>query len=335
MGMKYRTKLRIFRSFALVVVMILLLIIKCLYTCRPQETRMKKPQETCYAIITGGERFKYVYFISELLRAQGVKNNRILIFHDTGKGFAIPDFIKDHPYKLAVANSLTALYKQFFHWVFVEYNCEYAVVLEDDIFPGADAVEYFEWGRQLMQIDKTVLSVSGSHDNAEARHVLHPGVFVKAEQFMGLGWLTSRRFYSDFFSQIDDKTSLVPWDKQLNTMMDNAGVVSVFPHLPRTVHMPWGTRHGELVTLQLSFLKHYSYVPIEIFNDYHGAYVNWLKEHVEVNESHHSSLGEIKTQMQGTVKYPFSFLANRPFGFFDNLSIFPTSRGPIHLVYKD
>ena len=239
-----------------------------------------------------------------------------------------------HP--LSKAGSLTDVYKRAFEEIFK--HCTYSVILEDDIFPGADAVSYFEWGRRVMEDDESILSVSGSHDNAEGKLSLNPQVFVKAEQLMGLGWLTSKRFYDKVFSRINTRLK-TPWDKQINDMMNSMSYVSVFPHLPRTLHVPWSDgRNGHLLNLQLSTNPKYreKYVPVHIFNDYGGAYMEWLSQHFPVNHKKVRSFSQLKSQMRGKVAWPFSFLANRPFGYHNGIAIYPSDKenGEIIIVHK-
>lgn len=282
---------------------------------------------TCYSILTNGERFKYVYFIKNQLLQQGVSESDIYIMHDQSSKhnlYVPPEFVLEHNYKSVMSHDgLTDLYKKFFEWIFVDNKCKYSVILEDDIFLGEDAINYFNWGRYLMEMDEDVLSVSGSHDNAADDLKLNPQVFVKAEQLLGLGWLTSSKFYEDYFSKLNVH-SKTPWDKQLNDLMNKNHLVSVFPHLPRTLHVPWVSgRNGDLLKLQLSTSSRYSYyyVPLDVFMDY-DRYIEWLKTHFKVKEKHGRA---------NNVKYPYSFLAKRPFGQYKGVSIFPTDTGEIHL----
>jgi hypothetical protein len=187
-----------------------------------------------------------------------------------------------------------------------------------------------------MEDDHSILSVSGSHDNADKTMVLNPQVFVKAEQFLGLGWMTSKRFYEHVFSNLNE-VSKIPWDKQLNDMMNSMSYVSVFPHLPRTLHIPWTEgRNSELLNLQLSTNPNYrkKYVPVHIFNDYGGSYLDWLVVNFPVDKKEIRSLTQVKKDIK--VKWPFSFLANRPFGYYGGVAIYPTTEqnGKIIIVYK-
>ena len=295
-------------------------------------------QRTCYAIITNGERAKYVHFITKLLQDQWVMANDIHIIHDGGNNKQ--DFMDKYHYHV-ISNpnkKMNTVYKKTFQTLFEKTPCEYVAIFEDDIFPGADTVSYFRWGRSVMEDDYNVLSVSGSHDNAEAKMVLNPQVFVKAEQLLGLGWLTSKRFHDKVFSRIDEG-SKIPWDKQVNDMMNGMSFVSVFPHLPRTVHVPWTEgRNGHLVGLQLATNEKYrkEYVPVQIFNDYGGAYLDWLTVNFPTEKKEIRRLEQVNSKTIVDVAWPFSYLANRPFGYYAGIAIYPTtsSDGKIVIVYK-
>ena len=331
--MKYRTKRRITR--AIVTVFAVFVLMFHIYKRTGSAVTRLRTDRTCYSIITDGTRAKFVFLTTSLLKAQGVLDKDIHVIHDGGNNKH--SFMENFNYhQIPKASSLTHVYKAAFEEIF--NHCTYSVILEDDIFPGADAVSYFEWGRRVMESDERVLSVSGSHDNAEGKMALNPQVFVKAEQLLGLGWLTSKRFYDKVFSRI--RTDMkAPWDKQVNDMMNSMSFISVFPHLPRTLHIPWSDgRNSHLLNLQLSTNEKYrqNYVPVEIFNDYTGDYVDWLTQNFPVEHKTVRSLSHVKTQMRGKVAWPFSFLANRPFGYHDGIVIYPTDEkdGKIIIVYK-
>jgi hypothetical protein len=332
--MKYRTKRIITR--AIVTVLFIMVLSYHVYKRIPQSVkRLRLDDPTCYSIITDGTRVKYVFLITELLKAQGVNENDIYIIHDGGTNKHV--FMDNFNYHtFPKMGSLTDVYKRAFGEIFK--HCTYSVILEDDIFPGADAVSYFEWGRRVMENDESVLSVSGSHDNAVGKMALNPQVFVKAEQLLGLGWLTSNNFYDKVFSRIDTGIK-TPWDKQVNDMMNSMSYISVFPHLPRTLHVPWSDgRNGHLLNLQLSINPTYrqNYVPVDIFRDYTGAYIEWLVQNFQVERKRVRNYAHIKGYMRGKVEWPFSFLANRPFGYHNGVTIYPSddNGGKIIIIYK-
>lgn len=320
--MKYRTKRTLIRAVFLALMSLLL------FSFFNNNTTHKN---TCYSIITDGKRAKYVYFITTLLQEQGVDKNDIYILHD--RGLNKQEFMNNFNHRVLknTKNSLTTVYKTAFETLFEKENCEYAVMLEDDIFPGADAVAYFEWGRRVMDNDPLVLSVSGSHDNAGSTLSLNPQVFVKTEQLVDLGWLTSKRFHDKVFKNLDT-TSKIPWNKQVNDMMNVFSFVSVFPHLPRTFHL------SHTSELQVSTNSEYrgEYVPVNIFNDYGDGYVKWLNGHFPTEKRVVRSFRQLERDMRGKVAWPISNLSNKPFGYYNGMVIYPTNdpTGKLLIVYK-
>lgn len=297
-------------------------------TCTTIAVWIKTLPKNCFAILTDGERFKYVYFQTEWLKSHGVSPHQIYILHDNTKyRKKVPDFLNQYHYETSFEHtSLAGLYERLFKMVFVDHKCTTSVILEDDIFLGEDALDYFEWGRQLMELNDNILSISGSHDNADEHFTLNPNVFVKAEQLLGLGWMTHAKFYDKYLSELSD-----PWDKNLNDLMNRNKLVSVFPHLPRSVHVPWKEgRNGDLVSLQLSTENYKSTWPApHVFLEYSYSYVDWLKSNVKVKER--VNVKNVKTDIK--VKWPYSYLAKRPFGQSDGLVIYPSADGYVDIVY--
>jgi hypothetical protein len=67
------------------------------------------------------------------------------------------------------------------------------VVLEDDLLPAFDMMQYFQYGLEVMEQDPKVKVVSAWNDNSfNIREVLRCGV-QRWEYFMGLGWLITRQ----------------------------------------------------------------------------------------------------------------------------------------------
>jgi hypothetical protein len=69
------------------------------------------------------------------------------------------------------------------------------VVLEDDLLPAPDFLQFFESGAQLMAEDDSVFTVSAWNDNGHHGYVSDETQMLRGEHFMALGWLLSRRVY--------------------------------------------------------------------------------------------------------------------------------------------
>lgn len=226
--------------------------------------------DTCYAIITDGTRSKYVYFISSLLSSQGISNDNIHIVHESGSNYHI--FMNEYKHHIIINDKKTKtnVYIKTFDKLFNDIGCAYVVFMEDTLLPGADMVSYFKWGKQLMQLDDTVFSISGNNEYADVTKSLNPQVFVKTAQFISSGWMTSKRHYDNVLHNINHMSS---WDKQIDEIIHREHYSNVFPHLPRVFDVTNGKK-------QLSTTSAYigQYIPVHIFNNYSGSYMNWLLE---------------------------------------------------------
>ncbi|EKX55242.1 hypothetical protein GUITHDRAFT_99024 [Guillardia theta CCMP2712] len=69
------------------------------------------------------------------------------------------------------------------------------VILEDDLLPTHDAIEYFLMGKEIMDEDEEVLVVSAWNDNGFSLREGLRCATLRGEYFMSLGWLTTRRVF--------------------------------------------------------------------------------------------------------------------------------------------
>ena len=79
------------------------------------------------------------------------------------------------------------------------------VVLEDDLLPAPDFIAYMRYGLGVMRRDPKVRVVSAWNDNG---FNLRPGLqcaVQRGEQFMSLGWLTTRSVYDEITVAADAK----------------------------------------------------------------------------------------------------------------------------------
>jgi hypothetical protein len=77
------------------------------------------------------------------------------------------------------------------------------VMLEDDLMPTHDLMEYMSYGLDVMERDPMVRVVSAWNDNG---FNLRPGLqcaVQRGEYFMSLGWLTTRAVYEELTSAED------------------------------------------------------------------------------------------------------------------------------------
>ena len=279
-----------------------------------------KKDEISYAILATPEKAKFTHFIISLLQNQGVKSENIYIFSNDyfdvdieGVSHEILPRVKQGGRnELLISN-----YLNIFNYIFKISN--YAVIFEDDIFPGADAVKYFEWGKLVMENDDNVAVISGSNDNSNQHFKQFPELFSKANQFLGLGFMTSKNKYEKIFKNFLIKCKNLPWDLCFNRALVKSKSSSVYPYSQRTLHVPYskGTSK-ELVELSLNTKKNVNFPDpksLKNYRKYIFEYFDWIKQTTDLNE--------IQT------KYKQSHLTGHTFGLFEGISLFPTKNQPI------
>ena len=70
-------------------------------------------------------------------------------------------------------------------------------ILEDDLVPSTLLKKYFDFGKEVLAVDDTVMSVSAWNDNQiEAHSALY---MMREEHFGGLGFMISKKIWLDRF----------------------------------------------------------------------------------------------------------------------------------------
>jgi len=212
-----------------------------------ESSARKKFDSMGIAILTTGWKSKYVFVIESLLIEQGFPAENIEIFC-AGKelGVCAEHNLRGHVREIASDKRPRAPHAGLtWNYIFLfetMVGLGYKVfgVFEDDIFPSGDFVQYLEWGRQLLESDPTIMSVSGSHDNAAPGLRIDAGVFSRADQFLGLGWITSAAASNDFLlPELKICPGTTPWDVCAQRALGKNNLTTVFPQVPRTVHVPY------------------------------------------------------------------------------------------------
>lgn len=304
-------------------------------------------KETQYVILSTGEKYKYVSMIKTLLNNQGVANNNVHVFLDSDHWLDIDNV---HQYTITpnkIANGherLTNNYKYVFDTMFKNGH-EFIVVLEDDIFPAVDAVKYFEWGRRVMELDTTIFAVSGSNDNSlDSLNGKKSDVVIRGEQFVGLGWMTSANVYRKVLSTyLELCPTQMAWDQCTNQALVENNMVTLFPMVQRTLHVPYekGT-HKELVGLSFNLDTNTVFPdPYMLSNEYYRTYItDTVVPHATVTTMD-VSYETNKKLWDSTVKrntrdvpWPISFLAKKPFGFNQDIVVFPGKTKPSVFIFN-
>lgn len=268
-----------------------------------------------YAIITSGKRYMYVSIIQSLLERQGVNNNDIHVFVTgdvllpiKGRQTNVP--INKEPYRF-VLDYLTKKY-------------EYIVLLEDDVFPAVDAVNYFKWGKGLLEYDDTIFAVSGSNDNSiDSLHGKLSNVFSRAEHFIGHGWLISSKNYMKYLHiHMDLCPSQINWKDCITKAINNNGLVTVFPMVQRTHRMNHDNYYTDLsfnTDNDVSFPSYY-----HLSKNYYKDYVqNYVLPHGEVRDDIRKYVPKFRDKM-----------SNKIYGINNGIAIFPGKTKP-YIIFNN
>lgn len=305
----------------------------------------RKNETIQYVILSTGEKYKYVSMIQSLLNNQDVHTKDIHVFIDSDRPIEMD--VNQHVIPKRMGNTyndvLTHNYRYMLSTIFEKY--EYAVFLEDDIFPSPDAAKYFQWGSQLMKLDDTIFAVSGTNDNSvDHLHGKYVDVFSRAEQFIGLGWMTSATVYKKYITKyLNQCPSRSTWNQCMNNALIDNSKVTVFPMIQRTLHVPYekGT-HKELAGLSFNvkhdveYPKPY-YLTKEYYNIYIERFVIPRSTTIKMDNSYHHDKKTWEKQVKrGTnVPWPISYLSKKPFGFNDDIIVYPGRTKPIVLFNKN
>jgi hypothetical protein len=149
-----------------------------------------------YAILfTAEAKYDVLQTVSKL-KQQGVQTSQIHLFLGQYEPSPNIDFENLHVAPLFInpvfGNDYEPVVTKVYAWLFSHEaiaTSEWVVLLEDDLDISPDFVPYMEWGKQIMEKDESVFSVSAWNDNAASGFTLDPEIFFMCDNFMGLGWL--------------------------------------------------------------------------------------------------------------------------------------------------
>lgn len=304
-------------------------------------------KETQYVILSTGEKYKYVSMIKTLLNEQEVVSSNVHVFLDNDH---LLDIDNIHQYTITqnkIANGherLTNNYNYVLDTMFKKGH-EFIVVLEDDVFPAVDAVKYFEWGRRVMELDPTVFAVSGSNDNSlDSLNGKKSDVVTRGEQFVGLGWMISANVYKKVLSKhLKLCPTQLAWDECANKALVENKMVTLFPMVQRTLHVPYekGT-HKELVGLSFNIDTNVVFPdPHMLTNEYYRTYItDNVVPHatftiMDVPYETNKKLWDSTVKRNARdVPWPISFLAKKPFGFNQDIVVFPGKTKPSVFIFN-
>ena len=276
-----------------------------------------------YCILFTMPRVNYAIAKYHFLQLNGISTENIHMFMGAPKQ---PNDTRDlseflHLHIIDKKSSLTEVYKWMLR-VALTIN-KYAVIIEDDLQLGVDFVKYFKWGQRVMKKDNTIFSVSAWHDNSHISVKPNKNVFLRTDQFMGLGWMVSSSRLPLLESTL---TGCKTWDVCVYQTMKANGLSSIFPQYARVYHMPWKVDGNDLyMTQQIQPSSNTHFPDVDDFLNY-DTYVCSLKAHIHpLNEI------EIKRYINAEKIFIKSYISHNIYGLYDGISVFVDSDGLQHL----
>lgn len=107
------------------------------------------------------------------------------------------------------------------------------IVIEDDLLFSPDFLEYMEAVGPILDVDQSVMAVSAWNDNGFIDKVRNPHALVRTNFFPGLGWLLSRKLFTE---ELDRAWPLQHWDHWLRSPEITRDREIVHPEVPRSYH---------------------------------------------------------------------------------------------------
>jgi len=275
-----------------------------------------------YCILFTMQRFNYALAKHDFLRLSGVPTDDILMFMGAPKQpHETRDLTEYNIHIIDKKSDLTTVYKWMLH-IALRSN-KYAVIIEDDLQLGVDFIDYFKWGQRVMEKDPSVFSVSAWHDNSHITVKPNKNVFLRTEQFMGLGWLTSARWLPLLETALTDCS---PWDVCIYKEMKSNKLSSVFPQFSRVYHMPWKVSGNDLhITQQIQPSRNTVFPDIDQFLNYE-SYLCSLGAHI-----HSLTESEITRYINPKQIFIKSYVSHDIYGLYDGISVFVDSNGQQHI----
>lgn len=174
--------------------------------------------------------------VTDLIRA--IRFTNVVILHHTRPFLGLPSFFWDSAH--ATSSNIFFLLE----FAFSNTDARAAIVLEDDVVPSPDFLNYFEWATEHLLADDRVMTVNSFNIHSRVfpekgyhpQH--HPYDMVLNRHggrdiFTGWGWAISRPMWF----RVRKGWSFINWDIQLDKTMQALGLISYKPVLGRAIHI--------------------------------------------------------------------------------------------------
>ena len=120
---------------------------------------------------------------------------------------------------------------------FVELKHSHLIMLEEDLLPAPDFLEFFEAAAPVLDSDPSVWCASAFNDFGMKSTASDRNRLLRTDYFPGLGWMLKRELWT---SELRKKWPDFPstgWDHWFRLSSTSKGRECIYPEVPRTVHI--------------------------------------------------------------------------------------------------
>ena len=126
------------------------------------------------------------------------------------------------------------------------------IILEDDMEVSVDFFSYFEGTSFLLDEDPSIYTISSWNDNGFEDFVQDPREVYRTDSTPGLGWMMSRRLWSE----LEPAWPTCYWDEWMRKEEQRRGRQSIAPEISRNVNFgEFGVSRGQYESSSVSRVK--------------------------------------------------------------------------------
>eukprot|EP00658_Telonema_sp_P-2_P072300 TRINITY_DN61459_c0_g1_i1.p1 TRINITY_DN61459_c0_g1~~TRINITY_DN61459_c0_g1_i1.p1 ORF type:complete len:473 (+),score=96.51 TRINITY_DN61459_c0_g1_i1:147-1565(+) len=128
-------------------------------------------------------------------------------------------------------------FKMVMDKAFVEMRHSHLIMLEEDLLPSNDFLEYFEAAAAVMEKDPTLWCASAFNDNGMKGIATDHERLFRTNYFPGLGWMLRAELWISELRALWPLHPSTGWDHWLRLSSTHKGRECIVPEVPRTQHI--------------------------------------------------------------------------------------------------
>ncbi|ELU10776.1 hypothetical protein CAPTEDRAFT_200210 [Capitella teleta] len=219
----------------------------CLCACLSDASRIETHMTICVAVITVKSREPLVNRLLNQLHNLSLPFQvglDINVFCDGNCStlemgnfpvFSLRPLIAEKPLSTATVRRITQMYRLVLDHIHISMNKSWCVILEDDLVLAPDALMMLYHGRQLMEMDPSIFTVSLFNDNSFHFSATDQAAFRRVSHFAGLGFIMTQRWYIDLIRPNWPYSK--PWDAYFQSQLTKNSLVCIIPEVTRSKHV--------------------------------------------------------------------------------------------------